>query len=104
MIPPAYRRERPAGDRTPAVRFAGPEEYVDGSVPLSLRLDELRQRRVKDGTHLWAVGLLYRVPDPGIPVDDLTCGAGNFLGAHQMLCLWCMQPYVSRTEPGECTG
>lgn len=53
----------------------------------------MRTRRVKDGTHAWVLGLIFAVPDPAVPVDDLDCGPENLVGAIPIYCIWCKVRY-----------
>ena len=71
----------------------------DASTPVRLNLADLRERRTRDGRHLWVVGLLYRVADPEVALDDMTLGAHNLVGAVPITCMWCRQHYRTPLVP-----
>lgn len=78
---------------------------VDVSQAVTMTLEELRARRVPDGTHLWVISALHHLPDPEVALDTMELGPQNLIGFQAIGCLWCGKRYISPTDPGtQCSG
>lgn len=81
----------------------GPElDEINLRDAVEVDLDDVRQRLAQlaeAGEHLWVMGTLHVITDPGMGIDDVTLDASNFIGVTALRCLWCQHEYAIDVAP-----
>lgn len=75
---------------------------VDTKEAIQIDLDELRRRRIRDGRHLWSIGVIHHIANPEEALDDMDLNASNLIGLTDIICLWCKKTYRPEIREQAC--